>query len=283
MLKGFSFFIVLLLVSTNGALFAAHLNHDRTGQVALLPFYTVNNNIITNFTVTNTSNLFKVVRVRILDSLISADLLNINLYLSPYDVWNATLRMNPNSGLPNLITEDESCTYPTKSTFQAGVDLQNSYTALADEDLSQGYIEIIEIGDIADGDGPASDGGNEAEIDISGIADGIVDTAAGDRSIPDGLLHGNDGQPADCSVVSDAWAAGVSNTSEINGFEPGSMGSNGIAEDSGDPASPYDNSHNAGLVAPSGAIINPATKYVVFSRSVPACGKASKRRCSTST
>ncbi|MET0123795.1 MAG: hypothetical protein ABW124_22415 [Candidatus Thiodiazotropha sp. 6PLUC9] len=30
-------------------------------------------------------------------------------------------------------------------------------------------------------------------------------------------------------------------------------------------------------------LINPATKYVVFSRSVPACGKASKRRCSTST
>ncbi|MES9860964.1 MAG: hypothetical protein ABW138_08950, partial [Candidatus Thiodiazotropha sp. 4PDIVS1] len=29
--------------------------------------------------------------------------------------------------------------------------------------------------------------------------------------------------------------------------------------------------------------INPATKYVVFSRSVPACGKASKRRSSTPT
>jgi hypothetical protein len=29
--------------------------------------------------------------------------------------------------------------------------------------------------------------------------------------------------------------------------------------------------------------INPATKYVVFSRSVPACSKASKRRCSTPT
>ncbi|MES9859956.1 MAG: hypothetical protein ABW160_14905, partial [Candidatus Thiodiazotropha sp. 4PDIV1] len=31
------------------------------------------------------------------------------------------------------------------------------------------------------------------------------------------------------------------------------------------------------------ALINLATKHVVFSRSVPACGKASKRHCSTPT
>jgi hypothetical protein len=30
-------------------------------------------------------------------------------------------------------------------------------------------------------------------------------------------------------------------------------------------------------------IINPATKYFTFSRSVPACNEASKCRCSTST
>ncbi len=41
-----------------------------------------------------------------------------------------------------------------------------------------------------------------------------------------------------------------------------------------DPAAPWK--------LPKG-FINPATKYVVFSRNVPACSKASKRRCSIPT
>jgi hypothetical protein len=86
-LKGLESFIALLFMIATSTTFAVHINHDRTGQVALLPYYTVNNNFITNFTVVNTSGVFKAVRVRLLDSQIGADLLNLNLYLSPYDVW----------------------------------------------------------------------------------------------------------------------------------------------------------------------------------------------------
>ncbi|MEW8292864.1 MAG: hypothetical protein AB2672_20315 [Candidatus Thiodiazotropha endolucinida] len=254
MLKGLKSFIALLFMAATSTTFAVHINHDRTGQVALLPYYTVNNNFITNFTVTNTSGKYKAVRVRLLDSRIGADLLNINLYLSPYDVWNATLRMNPDTGLPNLITEDESCTYPAKAGLQAGIDLENPYTATTDADLTEGYVEIIEMGDIADGAGPVLDGGFEAEIDAGGAADGAINIAAGDRSIPTGLLHDANGLPVDCSVVADAWEAGEVSTSSINGFEPGSMGTSGVAQDNGDSARPYDHTHNAGLVAPSGGI-----------------------------
>ncbi|MES9924512.1 MAG: hypothetical protein ABW152_10485 [Candidatus Thiodiazotropha endolucinida] len=254
MLKGLKSFIALLFMAATSTTFAVHINHDRTGQVALLPYYTVNNNFITNFTVTNTSGKYKAVRVRLLDSRIGADLLNINLYLSPYDVWNATLRMNPDTGLPNLITEDESCTYPAEAGLQAGIDFQNPYTATTDADLTEGYVEIIEMGDIADGAGPAIDGGFEAEIDAGGAADGAINIAAGDRSIPMGLLHDANGLPVDCSVVADAWEAGEVSASSINGFKPGSMGTSGVAQDNGDPALPYDHSHNAGLVAPSGGI-----------------------------
>ncbi|MCU7886486.1 MAG: hypothetical protein KZQ82_20040, partial [Candidatus Thiodiazotropha sp. (ex Lucinoma annulata)] len=118
----------------------------------------------------------------------------------------------------------------------------------------EGYIEIIEMGVVADGAGFAVDGGLEAEIDAGGVADGAINSAAGDRSIPMGLLHDAAGLPADCSVVSDAWDAGVVSGSAINGFEPGAMGSNGVAMDLGDSAAPYGDSHNAGLVAPSGGI-----------------------------
>ncbi|MEW8231153.1 MAG: hypothetical protein AB2745_12560 [Candidatus Thiodiazotropha endolucinida] len=258
MLNGLKSIIVLLLITVSGTTLAVHINYDRTGQVALLPYYTVSNksisNLITNFTVTNTTSQYKVVRVRLLDSLIGADLLNINLYLSPFDVWNATLRMNPETGLPNLITEDESCTYPAKAQLQAGIDFQNPYTATTDDDVTEGYVEVIEMGEIADGLGPAADGGFYAEIDASGIADGAINAVAGDIDITAGLLHDANGQPADCSVVEDAWTAGAVSASNINGFEPGSMGANGVAQDSGDSALPYADSHNAGLVMPSGGI-----------------------------
>jgi hypothetical protein len=253
-LKGLKYFAALFLICFKSSSLAVHLNHDRTGQVVLLPYYTVNSNFVTNFTVTNTSGKYKAIRVRLLDSRIGADLLNINLYLSPYDVWNATLRKNSTTGLPNLVTEDASCTYPDKATLQAGVDLENSYNSTTDQDLMEGYVEIIEMGDIADGPGSADDGGLYAEIDISGAANGVINNVAGDRSITSGLRHDSAGQPADCSVVADAWEAGALSTVDINGFESGSLSDEGLAQDNGDPSLPYDESQNAGLVAPSGGI-----------------------------
>jgi hypothetical protein len=251
--KGLNSTIAIILIFMSQAMEAVHLNHDRVGQIALLPYYTVNNNFITNFTVTNTTAMYKAVRIRLLDSKISADLLNINVYLAPYDVWNATLRKNPGNGLPNLITEDESCTIPLNSQLQAGWDITNPYSELTDDDLTEGYIEIIDMGDIADGPGAAEDGDRYAEIDASGHADGNLDTSSGDRSITTGILH-QDGIPSDCSVVADAWDAGSSSPSTINGFEPGTMSAEGIAEDNGDSSNPYGNSQNAGLVAPSGGL-----------------------------
>jgi hypothetical protein len=232
---------------------AVHVNTDGAGQIALLPYYTVNNDFITNLTVTNTTNLYKAVKVRFHESRLGADVFDLNIYLSPYDVWNATLRMNAATGLPNLITEDQSCSYPDKAQLQAGIDFSNSYDATTDEDLTEGYVEIIEMGVIADGSGPAEDGGLIAEIDASGSADGVINALAGDRSIVDGLQHDATGNPADCSVVADAWNAGAVD-GQINGFGSGALSVNGIAQDTGGVAAPYADSTNAGLVEPSGGI-----------------------------
>ncbi|MES9969003.1 MAG: hypothetical protein ABW092_03155 [Candidatus Thiodiazotropha sp.] len=241
----------ILLTIVSFSVKAVHVNSDGAGQIALLPYYNVNNGIITNLTITNTTDLFKAVKVRFHESRNGADVFDFNVYLAPYDVWNASLRMNATTGLPNLITEDETCTYPDKSQLQAGIDFSNSYTATSDEDLTEGYVEIIEMGVIADGNGPAEDGGLYAEIDLSGSADGVIDTE--DRSIVHGLRHYATGIPADCSVVADAWSAGETD-GQINGFESGAMSTEGIAQDGGGADAPYANSTNAGLVAPTGGI-----------------------------
>ncbi|MEW8660187.1 MAG: hypothetical protein AB2603_17890 [Candidatus Thiodiazotropha endolucinida] len=243
---------VLLTIAATGVN-AVHLNSDGAGQIALLPYYTVNNGFITNLTVTNTTDLYKAVKVRFHESRIGADVFDFNVYLAPYDVWNATLRLNAATGLPNLITEDETCTYPDKAQLQAGIDFNNIYTATTDEDLTEGYVEIIEMGVLADGSGPAEDSGLEAEIDAGGSADGVINPVAGDRSIVDGLRHDATGMPVDCSVVADAWSAGDADE-QINGFKSGALSTEGIAQDGGGAGAPYADSMNAGLVAPSGGI-----------------------------
>ncbi|MEW8438440.1 MAG: hypothetical protein AB2689_09815, partial [Candidatus Thiodiazotropha taylori] len=236
----------MLIASVATAGDAAFVNNDGIGQVALLPYYGVNNNNITNINIFNTTNLFKAVKLRFRESSDSADVFNLNLYLSPFDIWNGTIRLNTITGLPNLITEDESCTLPSNSQLQEGKDFSNHYDATSNDDLTEGYVEIIEMGVIADGPGAstASDGDHYAEIDRSGIADGVI--SEGDRSISAGLTHGSDGIPLDCTVIEDAWIAG-SVGSNTNGFEPGSLSAEGMAT-SGNPNDPYDSSLNAGLV-----------------------------------
>ncbi|MCU7838364.1 MAG: hypothetical protein KZQ94_03165 [Candidatus Thiodiazotropha sp. (ex Troendleina suluensis)] len=254
MLKKSKIAAAILMATATAGVNAAYVNTDGTGQVALLPYYNVNNNFITNINITNTTNLYKAVKVRFRESRISADVLDFNIYMSPFDVWNGTIRLNAGAGVANIITEDESCTFPSKALLQAGVDFRNIYTATTNEDLTEGYVEIIEMGVIADGAGPALDGGDEAEIDATGIANGIVNLIAGDRSIPAGVLHDANGMPADCSVISDAWNAGAVSAVNIDGFEPGAMTATGIAQDAGGPAAPYADTMNAGLVEPTGGL-----------------------------
>ncbi|WP_316365493.1 hypothetical protein [Candidatus Thiodiazotropha sp. CDECU1] len=68
---------VLVLTILSTSVKAVHLNTDGSGQIALLPYYTVNNNFITNLTITNTTELYKAVKVRFHESRIGAE----------YGVW----------------------------------------------------------------------------------------------------------------------------------------------------------------------------------------------------
>jgi hypothetical protein len=84
---------------------AVHINTDGAGQIALLPYYNVNNGFITNVTITNTTSLYKAVKVRFHES-------------------------------------------------RDGADFRNTYRAYTSEDLTEGYVEIIEMGVTADGYAP---------------------------------------------------------------------------------------------------------------------------------
>ncbi len=230
---------------------AVHVSEDGTGQVLIFPYYNVNNNFVTNFAITNTTNLYKAVKVRFRESKASNDVLDFNVYMSPNDVWTASIRKNPTTGKANIITEDNSCTFPSNDQLKgSGQDFIDGYTAVDTADVTEGYIEVIEMGVIADGPGGAVDGGEYAET-AENAPDGSVNTnpAVGpvERSIVAGVLHGADGVPADCSVINDAWLNGT------NGFTAGDM-AGGVSID-GNASDPYDAAGlNNGLVAPTGGL-----------------------------
>mgnify|MGYP006197685173 CR=1 FL=1 len=71
---------------------AVNINPDGLGQVLIYPYYTVNEGNTTLLSVVNTTDSVKAVKVRFLEGLNSREVLDFNLYLSPFDVWAASVR-----------------------------------------------------------------------------------------------------------------------------------------------------------------------------------------------
>lgn len=178
--------IIAAAVGTAGMMGAAqaiNLNPDGLGQVLLYPYYTVNGGNSTVVTVVNTTDRVKAVKVRFVEALNSAEVLDFNLYLSPYDVWAANVVADGDTGA-RLLTEDTSCTVPqivSGTSFLPWEFMENNPDALATRGLArvrQGHLEIIEMGN---------------------LQPGPLATAA---------THVN-GTPVNCGALESAWDSGV--------------------------------------------------------------------------
>jgi hypothetical protein len=175
---------------------ALHLSEDGRGQVLIYPYYSSQNGNGTIFTVVNTTNATKAVKVRFLEGKNSREVLDFNLYLSPLDAWSGVVT-NDGSGNPILRTFDKSCTAPaipasatvagaTEVAFRnfeySGYDMAGSGLDRAKE----GYLEILEMG-VPDGD------------DIDPSAATVAFNAA--------VTHAG-GVPSNCAAVVNAWKPG---------------------------------------------------------------------------
>jgi hypothetical protein len=147
---------------------AVNLNPDGLGQVLLYPYYTVNAGQATLLSVVNTAAVGKVVKVRFLEGYNSREVLDFNLFLSPFDVWTADVfaLSDLSSGLgtgAGILTRDNSCTAPVlKESISNGQNYVafRTYTfsaaGLTDTgptDASrtrEGHFEMITMGDIDD-------------------------------------------------------------------------------------------------------------------------------------
>jgi hypothetical protein len=148
-------------IGAAGTAGAVNLSTDGTGGVLIYPYYSVRNGFETYLSVVNTTVWTKAVKVRFLEGMNSAEVLDFNLYLSPFDVWTGAVTATDVGA--RLITGDNSCTTPIIGAARGGIDANfvNYYytgqvAGVPNRDAGpqgldrtrEGYIEVIDMGNI---------------------------------------------------------------------------------------------------------------------------------------
>jgi len=173
-----------------------YVNPDNTGEVLIYPFYTADAGNQTYIHVVNTTEYYKAAKVRIHEAENSYEVRDFNLYLSPYDHFAFTIRLDEETGGGMLKTVDTSCTVPrlydadpevqAEKGLDGTVSFDNIlYKNAKDANTSyertlNGYVEIIEMGQF---EGAATTSPGYMWKHVKGI-------------------------PRDCQGVEDLWSTG---------------------------------------------------------------------------
>jgi hypothetical protein len=188
---------------------AVHVNPDGHGQVLLYPYYTVEGGQDTYINLVNTTNEYKAVKVRFIESMNSREVLDFNLYLSPYDHWSAVVFADGDGA--SVKTADTSCTVPgslsAKKEGETGatvpfrnftfsrdtIDIDGN--GVAENTVArtkEGYVEIIEMG----------------RVDVDNgipLPDDLPEDTLGEL-LQFAIKHVN-GVPGGCAILSAAWSS----------------------------------------------------------------------------
>ncbi len=151
-------------------------NEGGIGHMLLVPYFTAQDKNATLLNVVNTDTNGKIVKVRFRSAANSDDLYDFLVFMSPGDVWTASVNQNAD-GLAALTTTDSSCTKPAKSVINATpfktIRLDQSLTAAQKANgAREGYVEMFVVADV-----PKSYTGMPDSIKADGTAgaDGIND------------------------------------------------------------------------------------------------------------
>lgn len=151
---GFSGGAQAIVTIPTGTATALQLSTDGVGHFLYVPYYSAQgaNNTMINIVNTDTTN-GKAVKVRFRGASNSDDVFDFQVFLSPGDVWTASVTKNA-AGLASLHTNDNSCTKPSKAILNATPFVtarldtaRRTGDALANE-TREGYVEIFNMADI---------------------------------------------------------------------------------------------------------------------------------------
>lgn len=217
---------------------AVNLNPDGLGQVLIYPYYTVNSGNQTLLSVVNTTDAGKAIKVRFVEGYNSREVLDFNLYLSPFDVWTAAVGATSPTSAATLVTTDNSCTVPKIPASVAFVNFQ--YTGANNDSgpdsltrTREGHFEMIEMGEVTNDTRDSLD----AITHIAGVPDNCPQVVAAwnaggywrlnsavDMSVPGGGLFGSAliVDPANGTLIGYNAEAVDNFSTSILHFDPGS-------------------------------------------------------------
>ncbi len=208
--------VAAALGTVAGAAQAVNISVDGGGSALIYPYYTMQtkgmNPFDTYLSVVNTdSQRGKAVKVRVLEPKNSKEVLDFNLYLSPNDVWTASITRD-SAGNPILRTTDNSCTspqIPVVSTVGTIVTREVAFVNFAyatdfalDGSLArarEGYVEMLLMAD---------------------ISSGATYSSSGTRTLLSDITHNTVGVPANCAAVSGGWSTGNLSTLGVGVTNP---------------------------------------------------------------
>ena len=146
---------------------AVSLNEGGIGNYLFTPYFTTQKDNNTLVSIVNTDNVNgKIVKVRFRGAANSEDLLDFQVFLSPSDVWTASLAQG-SDGRTVITTPDSSCTLPSigaastaERTFKTSRLVATYPTPLgpvattpaqANAQTREGYIEYLNMADVVPG------------------------------------------------------------------------------------------------------------------------------------
>jgi hypothetical protein len=179
----------------------AAVSRSETGDLAIIPYYTVKDGVNTGMHIINTTASTQVVKVRLRRGTDSKDALDFNLVMSPRDEWTA----NIGAGGPNgvlVTTNDTTCTVPEFP--EGGAPMPFAYSAGATE----GYVEIIAMAQTIDEDQPiavAAEHDEGVPADCASVRQNFYRVTAG--NVGDAEVRGTHTSNLTSNAACDATAA----------------------------------------------------------------------------
>jgi len=163
------------------------VSRSESGDLAIIPYYTVKDGTNTGMHIINTTGSTQVVKVRLRRGTDSKDALDFNLVMSPQDEWTANIGPSGGSSGVVVTTNDTTCTVPV---FPAGgAVMPQTYS----EGATEGYVEIIAMAQTTDETQPiAVDAKHAAGVpkDCARVRQNFYRTAALDAD--DAVIPGQD-------------------------------------------------------------------------------------------
>jgi len=192
------------------------VSRTETGDLAIIPYYTVLDGTNTGMHIINTTDSTQVVKVRLRRGTDSKDALDFNLVMSPRDEWTANIGAGGANGVL-VTTNDTTCTVPAFP--EGGAPMPETYS----EGATEGYVEIIAMAETATELEPIAVAAKHAAgvpADCAAVRQNFYRVAAasvGDASVR-GTHTSNLTSNAACASAGASTACGATGATNLSSF-----------------------------------------------------------------